>query len=116
MSQHSIFVKISPFLSEPAVRFVVTSTAKEPSADIAAMHGTTPTRQIPPAATHGAERLPSVVVESYNIEAKDEDGFVGDRATRGAFRELLDKWRKVLRQSGDDPFGENESDDIGKKK
>jgi hypothetical protein len=30
---------------------------------------------------HGAAQLPSVVVTSYNLEARDEDGFVGDRAT-----------------------------------
>ena len=34
---------------------------------------------------HGARRLPSVEVDSYNLEIKDEDGFVGDKASRGAF-------------------------------
>ncbi|MGY3645790.1 hypothetical protein ACVWW2_001081 [Bradyrhizobium sp. LM4.3] len=46
-------------------------------------------------ATHGAARLPSVDVDSLNIEMKDEDGFLGDRASKGAFREILDRWRKA---------------------
>jgi hypothetical protein len=44
---------------------------------------------LPAGLTHGATRLPSVIVESYNVEVKDEDGFVGDRANKGAFRDLL---------------------------
>ena len=43
---------------------------------------------------HGAKRLPSVEVDSYNLEIKDEDGFVGDKASRGAFHDILDKWRE----------------------
>ena len=45
-------------------------------------------------ATHGAARLPSVEVESYNVELKDDEGLIGDRANKGAFRELLERWRK----------------------
>jgi hypothetical protein len=66
-------------------------------------------------AHHGASRLPSVDVDSFNIEIKDEDGFLGDRASKGAFREILDRWRKPLRKSGEDPFGEEPSDQISKK-
>jgi ROK family len=66
-------------------------------------------------ASHGATRLPSVDVDSYNIELKDEDGFVGDRASKGAFRAIFDKWRKQLRKSGEDPFGDEPSDKISKK-
>lgn len=66
-------------------------------------------------AHHGAERLPSVDVDSFNIEIKDEDGFLGDRASRGAFREILDRWRKPLRKTGEDPFGKEPSDEISKK-
>jgi len=43
---------------------------------------------------HGAARLPSVDVDSFNIELKDEDGFLGDRASKGAFRKILDGLRK----------------------
>ena len=66
-------------------------------------------------AGHGASRLPSVDVDSFNIELKDEDGFLGDRASRRAFREILDSWRKPLRKAGEDPFGEEPSDEISKK-
>ncbi|MGT2439888.1 ROK family protein [Bradyrhizobium betae] len=66
-------------------------------------------------AHHGAERLPSVDVDSFNIEMKDEDGFLGDRASKGAFRDMLDRWRKPLRKSGEDPFGDEPSDEISKK-
>ena len=45
-------------------------------------------------AGHGASRLPSVDVDSFNIELKDEDGFLGDRASKTAFRKILDGWRK----------------------
>ncbi len=67
-------------------------------------------------ARHGATRLPSVDVDSFNIELKDEDGFLGDRASKGAFRAIFDKWRKPLRKSDeDDPFGDEPSDKISKK-
>jgi hypothetical protein len=66
-------------------------------------------------ASHGASRLPSVDVDSFNIELKDDDGFVGDRASKGAFRAIFDKWRKPLRKSGEDPFGDEPSDKISKK-
>ena len=60
-------------------------------------------------AAHGASRLPSVEVDSFNIELKDEEGFLGDRASKGAFRDILDRWRKPLRKSGEDPFGKEPS-------
>jgi predicted NBD/HSP70 family sugar kinase len=66
-------------------------------------------------AGHGATRLPSVDVDSFNIELKDEDGFLGDRASKGAFRKILDSWRKPLRKTGEDPFGDEPSDRISKK-
>ncbi|WP_439372461.1 ROK family protein [Bradyrhizobium sp. DASA03120] len=66
-------------------------------------------------AQHGASRLPSVDVDSFNIEIKDDDGFLGDRASKGAFREILERWRKPLRKSGEDPFGDEPSDKISKK-
>ena len=31
---------------------------------------------------HGAKVLPSVEVDSYNLEIKDDEGFLGDRASR----------------------------------
>jgi len=66
-------------------------------------------------AAHGASRLPSVEVDSFNIELKDEEGFLGDRASKGAFRDTLEKWRKPLRNTGEDPLGKELSEDISKK-
>jgi predicted NBD/HSP70 family sugar kinase len=66
-------------------------------------------------ARHGGTRLPSVDVDSFNIELKDDDGFLGDRASKGAFRKIFDRWRKQLSKSGEDPFGDEPSDKINKK-
>lgn len=66
--------------------------------------------------THGASSLPSVTVDSYNLEVEDDEGFIGDKASRSAFWDSLDSWRKQLRASGDDPFGDTPTDEIGKKK
>ncbi len=63
---------------------------------------------------HGAARLPSVDVDSFNIELKDDDGFLGDRASKGAFRKILDTLRKPLRKNGEDPLGKKASEEIGK--
>jgi predicted NBD/HSP70 family sugar kinase len=63
---------------------------------------------------HGATRLPSVDVDSYNIELKDDDGFLGDRASKGAFRKILDTLRKPLKKNGEDPLGSKSAEAIGK--
>src|ERR1700726_1849454 len=63
---------------------------------------------------HGAARLPSVEVDSFNIELKDDDGFLGDRASKGAFRKILDSLRKPLKKNGDDPLGRKSTEAIGK--
>jgi len=68
------------------------------------------------ALSHGARRLPGVEVISYNVEIKDGDGFVGDRASKKAFRHFIDEWRKPLRRIGQDPFGDEVSTKIAKKK
>jgi predicted NBD/HSP70 family sugar kinase len=65
-------------------------------------------------ARHGATRLPSVDVDSFNIELKDDDGFLGDRASKGAFRKILDTLRKPLKKNGDDPLGTKSAEAIGK--
>jgi predicted NBD/HSP70 family sugar kinase len=69
---------------------------------------------LPAVAAHGGLRLPSVDVDSYNLELKDNEGFIGDRASKGAFRRTIESIRKSLRKSGDDPLGEEESDDLSK--
>jgi hypothetical protein len=65
-------------------------------------------------ARHGATRLPSVEVDSFNIELKDDEGFLGDRASKGAFRKILDSLRKPLRKNGDDPLGKKSAGEIPK--
>jgi hypothetical protein len=65
---------------------------------------------------HGASRLPAVDVDSYNLELKDDEGFLGDRASRQAFHDILENWRKPLRKLGADPFGETHSDDLSRPK
>ena len=68
-----------------------------------------------PLLRHGASQLPSVRLDSYNLELKDPSGFVGDRASKSSFAELLDKWRKPLGRRGD-PFGRGASEEISRKK
>ena len=51
---------------------------------------------LPAVAAHGARRLPSVDVDSYNVELKDSEGFIGDRASKGAFRNMIDRVRKSM--------------------
>ena len=67
-------------------------------------------------ASHGATRLPSVEVDSYNAEVKDDEGFLGDRASKGAFRDIVENWRKPLREAGEDPFGDEPTNAIAKKR
>jgi predicted NBD/HSP70 family sugar kinase len=64
---------------------------------------------------HAALELPSVTINSYNVELRDEEGFLGDRASNRAFRNLLEDWRERLRQVGDDPLGETSSKSVSKK-
>jgi hypothetical protein len=66
-------------------------------------------------AAHGAERLPAVQVDSYNVELKDDEGFLGDRASKGAFRDIVENWRKLYRKDGKDPFGDDPSEKLTKK-
>src|SRR6188474_254125 len=64
---------------------------------------------------HGTAELPAVHIDSYNVELRDSEGFIGDRASRRAFAALLDDWRERLAESGEDPFGKVESGEIKKK-
>jgi len=70
---------------------------------------------LPAVAAHGANRLPSVDLDSYNIELKDDEGFLGDRASKGTFREIIQQWRKALRQTGSDPFGDEVGVELSRK-
>jgi hypothetical protein len=66
-------------------------------------------------AAHGATDLPAVTVDTYNAELRESGGFLGDRASNSAFYALLDDWRDRLAQYGDDPFGDADGREIGKK-
>ena len=70
----------------------------------------------PKAGPHGAAELPSVVVDSYNLELRDQEGFIGDRASKRAFAEIIEDWRERLRRVDADPLGNIRTDDIKKKK
>jgi hypothetical protein len=65
---------------------------------------------------HGGRILPAVTVDTYNEELRDQEGFVGDRASGRAFRAILDDWRERLRADGEDPFGDLPTWDISKSK
>src|SRR5437660_2814564 len=64
---------------------------------------------------HGGTRSHSVVVDSYNVEIRDEDGFLGDRITKSAFSEVIDHLRKLLRKQGNDPLGDGPTENLSKK-
>jgi hypothetical protein len=61
---------------------------------------------------HGARELAAVLVDSYNVELRDAEGFIGDRASSRAFRSILDDWRDRLRRIADDPLGEQPSEKV----
>jgi predicted NBD/HSP70 family sugar kinase len=64
---------------------------------------------------HGGNRLPSVEVDSYNLETKDDEGFLGDRVNKRAFNEIIEELRKRLRKTGEDPLGEQPDEKLSKK-
>jgi hypothetical protein len=64
---------------------------------------------------HGGEALSRVAVDAYNAELRTSDGFVGDRASKRAFQAILDDWRERVRKMGEDPLGEQPSEEISKK-
>lgn len=60
---------------------------------------------------HGAERLTAVTIDACNSRQRDEDGFIGDRARRAAFFQMLERWRllapaSALKVSSDTPTEE----------
>ena len=64
---------------------------------------------------HGLRILSRVIVDTYNEELRDEEGFVGDRASGRAFSAILDDWRERLASTLDeDPFGDTPTGSISK--
>lgn len=68
-----------------------------------------------PAGPHGASTLPAVEVVSYNVELKDEDGFVGDRINKRAFQDFVTAWRERASKAGEDPLGDDPNEALGRK-
>jgi len=68
-----------------------------------------------PLLAHGGKVLSLVTVDAYNAELRSPDGFLGDRASRRAFQAILDDWRDRVSRAGDDPLGDEPSEQIGKK-
>ena len=64
---------------------------------------------------HGAEELPAAFLKSYNLAIKDEEGFIGDRASGRAFRALLDEVRAQVSEVTEDPLGKKPTKEISKK-
>ena len=55
---------------------------------------------------HGGGTLAAVTVDAYNAELRDDEGFIGDRASNRAFRSLLDDVRERLSAAGPRPAGQ----------
>ncbi|HEY0681908.1 MAG TPA: hypothetical protein VGD45_06240 [Steroidobacter sp.] len=68
-----------------------------------------------PLLAHGGKVLSLVVVDAYNAEMRSPEGFLGDRASRRAFQAILDDWRDRVSRAGDDPLGEQPSEELSKK-
>jgi predicted NBD/HSP70 family sugar kinase len=73
-------------------------------------------KPMPGAFVHGSASLPSVTVDAYNLEMKDDEGFIGDRASGRAFRAVLAEHRAMLSELDEDPLGDLDADQISKKK
>jgi predicted NBD/HSP70 family sugar kinase len=64
---------------------------------------------------HGGSELPSVIVDSYNLELRDREGFIGDRASKRAFAGKVEDWRERLRRIDADPLGDVPTAKLSKK-
>jgi hypothetical protein len=67
------------------------------------------------AIVHGASELPLVTVDSYNLELRSGEGFLGDRANRSAFWNILEGWRERLSEVDEDPIADLPKKKISKK-
>ena len=65
---------------------------------------------------HASRELPFVVVDSYNVELRDGNGFLGDRANKRAFKTIVDHWRQRLRRDGRDPLIDWSTEELYKDK
>jgi predicted NBD/HSP70 family sugar kinase len=65
---------------------------------------------------HGSRKLRFVAVDSYNIELRDGESFLGDRANKRAFQAMVDDWRRRLRRDGGDPLKHRPTEELYKDK
>ncbi len=65
---------------------------------------------------HGAKQHATVHIDTYNTGLKDADGFLGDRASKGAFQSILNGWRERMSEVGEDPLGDQPTAELSKKK
>lgn len=63
---------------------------------------------------HGQSTLPSVTVGPYSLEIQDGEGFIGDRASRSAFLDILHVWRRQFKRmdGGSDPLGSTRTKEL----
>ena len=65
---------------------------------------------------HAATRGTGVRIDSWNLPLRHPDGgFLGDRASQSAFRELLDQARRTHATGRRDPFGRTPTAALGKR-
>jgi ROK family len=69
-----------------------------------------------PPTRHGSSDLRAVIVDDYNIELRDAEGFLGDRANKSAFKSIVDNWRDRLRKINGDPLDEIATTELYKNK
>ena len=65
---------------------------------------------------HGSKELRHVTIDSYNIELRHGDGFLGDRANKRVFQAMLENHRQRLRRDGGDPLDGRPTADLYKDK
>lgn len=54
---------------------------------------------------HGGSLLGAITVDAYNAELRDDEGFIGDRASNRAFRAIIEESRERLRDVSGIPSG-----------
>jgi hypothetical protein len=65
--------------------------------------------------SHGAAKLPGVRVDSYNLDPEHQGERLAAYTNKRALKMFVDKWRKLARRSGPDPFGKRDSFALTKK-
>jgi hypothetical protein len=53
---------------------------------------------------HGMNQLQGVRIDCYNSVLREGDGFVGDRANKGAFQDRIKEWRSIFSRTAEDPL------------